>query len=348
MSDMEHLFGKTLEELTAVVAEAGLPRFSGKQIADWLYKKGVRDLAGMTNLSLKARTKLAERFDVGRTEPSAQVTSVDGTSKYLFDYDGHAVETAYIPDGREERNTLCVSSQFGCKMGCKFCMTGRQGFGGNLTANQILNQMASVPGSEELTNMVYMGMGEPMDNLEEVLKSLEILTSEWGYGWSPRRITVSTIGLKKPLKRFLDESQAHLAISLHTPDATQRETLMPVEKSQPIGEVIEMLKGYDWSGQRRLTFEYTMFSGVNDSGAHADSLVRMLGELRCRVNLICFNSIPDTELRGADRKRMEWFRDRLNRHGLTATIRESKGQDIEAACGLLSTKRNKQTTGETR
>lgn len=340
-----HLFGMTLTELSAVAQQMGMPRFAAKQMSDWLYKKNVSDIAGMSNLSIKARTALAEHYDIGRTEPLATVTSADGTRKFLFDYEGHAVETAYIPDGHDERNTLCVSSQFGCKMHCLFCMTGRQGFGGNLTAGQILNQMASAPDWEELTNMVFMGMGEPMDNIDEVLKALSILTEPWGYAWSPRRITVSTIGMPKPLKRFLDESQAHLAISLHAPTAQKREELMPAQKGFPIAEVIELLRQYDWSGQRRLTFEYTIFEGVNDTAADAAELVRLLSSLRCRVNLIAFNPIPDTPLRGAKQKKMEWFRDQLNAKGLTATIRLSKGLDIAAACGLLSTQ-NKQKQGE--
>ncbi len=340
MSNKKHLLGLTLSQLSDVTSDLGLPRFAAKQIADWLYKKNVDDIAQMSNLSIKAREALAENYDVGKVPPTATVTSVDGTKKLLFDYDqDRAVETAFIPDGHDDRNTLCVSCQFGCKMGCRFCMTGRQGFGGNLSANQIINQMVSAPGWESLSNMVFMGMGEPMDNLDEVLQAIEILTAQWGFAWSPRRITVSTIGLAQPLKRFLDECDAHLAISLHSPDMAQRAEIMPMQKAAPLSESLALLKNYDWSGQRRLTFEYTVFEDLNDSQKHADDLVRLLSPLRCRVNLIAFNPISDSEFRGASRKRMEWFRDRLNAKGLIATIRESKGRDIDAACGLLSTKR---------
>ena len=339
---MEHLYGKTLRELAGISEENGLPRFAAKQIADWLYKKGVGSIEDMTNLSKKGRETLMRGYDVGLVKPTIETHSSDGTAKYLFEYDGGSVETAYIPDGRGERNTLCVSSQFGCKMGCRFCMTGRQGFHGHLTTHQILNQMGALETRDELTNMVFMGMGEPMDNLDAVLRSLEILTSDWGYAWSPRRITVSTIGLAKPLKRLLDESQANVAISLHTPMEAQRAELMPVEKAPPIGETIALLRKYDWTGQRRLTFEYTLFSGVNDTSAHATALCNMLKGLRCHVNLICFNPIPDSDLKGTDRKHTEWFRDKIDNHyGITATIRESKGRDIDAACGLLSTKSHK-------
>ncbi len=337
---LSHLFGKTLPELQQVADEVGLPRFAAKQMADWLYKKNVADIGGMTNISNKGREALAATYDVGRVSPVAEVTSVDGTRKMLFDYDGKAVETAYIPDGRDEHNTLCVSSQVGCKMACKFCMTGRQGFAGNLTSGQILNQMASTTGHEQLTNIVFMGMGEPMDNTDEVLKSLSILTSPWGYAWSPRRITVSSIGIPGQLARLLDESDVHVAISLHSPDPARRAELMPAQKGFPIEDTLDLLRHYDWTGQRRLTFEYTLFEGVNDSLRDAENLVRLLAPLKwCRVNLIAFNAIPDSDLRGCSRKKMEWFRDLLNDKGLTATIRQSKGQDIDAACGLLSTKR---------
>ena len=336
-----HLFGMNLAELQAVAAQAGLPKFAAKQMADWLYKKNISDIAQMTNVSVKGREAIAALSDVGRMEPTLTLLSADGTRKMLFDYGGKAVETAYIPDGREERNTLCVSSQVGCKMACRFCMTGRQGFTANLTAGEILNQMASTEGFEDLTNMVFMGMGEPLDNIDEVLKALEILTSPWGYSWSPRRITVSSIGIPDKLRRLLDESEVHVAISLHTPFADKRADLMPAQKGFPIADTLSLLSQYDWTGQRRLTFEYTLFQGVNDSAADVSALVKLLAPLKwCRVNLIAFNAIPDSELKGCPRKRMEWFRDALNEKGLTATIRLSKGQDINAACGMLSTKRN--------
>ena len=336
-----NLFGLNLAELQEVAANAGLPKFAAKQMADWLYKKNVSDIAQMANISVKGREALAEAYEVGRVSPTLTLTSSDGTRKMLFDYAGKLVETAFIPDGREERNTLCVSSQVGCKMACRFCMTGRQGFAANLTAGEILNQMASTEGHEDLTNMVFMGMGEPMDNIDEVLKSLQILTSPWGYAWSPRRITVSSIGIPSALRRLIDESEVHVAISLHSPFPDKRAELMPVQKGFPIADTLSLLAQYDWTGQRRLTFEYTLFQGVNDSAADVNALVKLLAPLKwCRVNLIAFNAIPDSELRGCQRKRMEWFRDALIEKGLTATIRLSKGQDIDAACGMLSTKRN--------
>lgn len=332
---MEHLFGKTLNELTNIVLSLNLPKFSAKQIADWLYKKNAPDIESMTNLSKSARAQLAARYDVGRSLPVNVAVSVDGTKKYLFKTAKGYIETAYIPE--DDRHTLCVSSQVGCKMGCTFCMTGRQGFQANLTAGEIVNQMASIDEGESITNIVYMGMGEPMDNLEEVLKSIEILTAPWGYAMSPRRITVSTIGLMPATQAFVERCEAHLAISLHDAKSDERQQLMPVQKVYPIANVVGMLRRYDWSGQRRLSFEYTLFDGVNDSAEHVKAISLLLNGLRCRINIIRFNDIPDAGLKGCSQDKMERFRNMLNDKGFTATIRNSKGSDIAAACGLLST-----------
>ena len=332
---MTPLFGMTLSELTTVAAEVGLPRFAAKQMADWLYKKNVSSTDQMTNLPKAARATLAEKYNVGRTEPANVAQSIDGTKKYLFGTPGRQIETAYIPEA--DRATLCVSSQVGCKMSCLFCMTGRQGFSSNLTTTEILNQVASIPEHDKLTNIVYMGMGEPMDNLANVLKSIEILTSDWGYAWSPRRITVSTIGVMPATVQFLQSCQAHLAISLHNAIPEQRLSIMPTEKAFPITQTITALKQFDWTGQRRLSFEYTMFNGINDTQQHVAAISKLLSGMRCRINIISFNAIPDSTLQGSPRNTMEHFRDQLNQRGFTATIRNSRGSDIFAACGLLST-----------
>ena len=262
--------------------------------------------------------------------------SADGTVKYLYrTAAGGYVETVYIPDG--ERATLCVSSQVGCRMGCRFCMTGKQGFAGQLTACDILNQLYSLPERETLTNVVFMGQGEPLDNLDAVLRATGILTADYGYAWSPKRITVSTVGVRKGLRRFLDESECHLAVSLHNPFAEQRERLMPAEHGFGIREIVALLREYDFTHQRRLSFEYTMFRGVNDTPAHAKELLRLLGGLECRMNLIRFHPVPGVDLEGTPEDDMVRFRDYLTAHGLFSTIRASRGQDIFAACGLLST-----------
>ncbi len=335
--EKEALFGKTLKELQGVAKELVFPGFTAKQIADWLYKKKVSTIDEMLNISIKNREILNEKYRVGLSAYDKVQESVDGTKKYLFRTGNNLfLEAAYIPS--ENRKTLCVSSQVGCKMGCLFCMTGKQGFQKNLTAGEIVNQMVSIEEKDELTNLVYMGMGEPMDNIEQVLKSLEIITSDWGFAWSPRRINVSTIGVGPAMRRFIEESECHLAISMHSPYNQQRKELMPIENVYPIEQIIAILKEYDFGRQRRISFEYIMFEGVNDSVEHARELVRLVSGLKSRVNLIKFHPIPDTPLRGSSHQKMEEFQNVLEKKGVTATIRKSRGEDIYAACGLLSTK----------
>ena len=326
----------TLDELQSVVRGLGMPKFAAKQIASWLYDKKVNSIDEMTNLSLKHREALGAEYEVGGIPPVEAMHSVDGTIKYLFQVgEKNFVEAVYIPD--DDRATLCVSSQVGCKMNCKFCMTGKQGFTTNLTANQILNQISSLPERDKLTNVVLMGMGEPLDNLDEVLKVLEVLTAPYGYGWSPKRITLSSIGLRKGLQRFIEESDCHLAISLHSPVPSQRLDLMPAERAFSITEIVDLLKNYDFSIQRRLSFEYIVFKGVNDSLIYAKELVKLLRGVDCRINLIRFHAIPGVDLEGTDMEAMVTFRDYLTSHGVFSTIRASRGEDIFAACGMLST-----------
>ena len=341
---VEPLLGKSLAELKEVAKSLGMPAFAGGQMAKWLYVKHVMDIDGMTDISKGNRELLKERYAIGCMPPAESQRSVDGTVKYLFPTSsGKFVETVYIPDN--DRATLCVSSQVGCKMNCLFCQTGKQGFEGNLTSADILNQIYSLPERDKLTNIVFMGQGEPMDNLDNVLRATEALTAAWGYAWSPKRITVSSVGVKNKLKRFIEESECHVAISLHSPIHEQRAMLMPAEKAMPIADVVEMLRNYDFSHQRRLSFEYIVFGGVNDSPMHAREIIKLLKGLDCRINLIRFHQIPGVDLHGADDSRMEAFRDYLTGHGVFTTIRASRGQDIYAACGLLSTAR-KDAAGE--
>lgn len=325
-----------MEEFQSVAGECGLPKFAAKQIADWIYKKRVTSIDEMTNISVANRALLSEKFDVGVTKPVEYQQSVDGTVKYLFRTDkGKLIESVMIPE--DDRKTLCVSSQVGCKFNCLFCMTGKQGFSGNLTANEILNQIYSVREAEELTNVVFMGMGEPLDNYDEVKKALDIMTADYGMAWSPKRITISTTGVTPKLKRFLDETTAHLAISIHATSKEQRVSIMPAEKAYPIDEVIELLREYDWTKQRRLSFEYIMFNDFNDTLFHARDVVAKLRGLECRVNLIRFHAIPDVDLETSTREKMEAFRDYLTSKNMRCTIRSSRGEDIFAACGMLST-----------
>ena len=392
---MRTLLGKTLEELKEIALELSLPAFTAKQIADWLYKKRVTSIDKMTNLSKSARERLSKEFVIGIDQTLQVVTSQDGTRKYLFKPQSAAeqqstagqqstakqqstaerqsaaeqqctagpqgcasgsIESVIIPDN--ERKTICVSSQVGCKMACTFCMTGRQGFHGNLTVASILSQFIAVEESQELTNAVFMGMGEPLDNLENVMRAIEVLTADWGFAWSPKRITLSTIGVTtqlrgrgivwrgveyknvNPLKFFLDNCKVHLAVSLHNPFYEERLALMPAERTFPLEKSLKLIKEYDFTGQRRVSFEYTMFNKVNDSKRHADRLAQLLRGLECRVNLIRFHSIPDSPLESSPMQVIEHFRERLQASGITATIRASRGEDILAACGMLSGKGN--------
>ena len=392
---MRTLLGKTLEELKEIALELSLPAFTAKQIADWLYKKRVTSIDKMTNLSKSARERLSKEFVIGIDQTLQVVTSQDGTRKYLFKPQSAAeqqstagqqstakrqstagrqsaaeqqstagpqgcasgsIESVIIPDN--ERKTICVSSQVGCKMACTFCMTGRQGFHGNLTVASILSQFIAVEESQELTNAVFMGMGEPLDNLENVMRAIEVLTADWGFAWSPKRITLSTIGVTtqlggrgivwkgveyknvNPLKFFLDNCKVHLAVSLHNPFFEERLALMPAERTFPLEKSLKLIKEYDFTGQRRVSFEYTMFNKVNDSKRHADRLAQLLRGLECRVNLIRFHSIPDSPLESSPMQVIEHFRERLQASGITATIRASRGEDILAACGMLSGKGN--------
>lgn len=358
MSEFESrpLIGLTLEGLRKVAAECGMPPFAARQMAQWLYVKRVTDIDAMTDLSKRARASLREHgYVIGLEAPVAQALSSDGTAKYLFRGIGDRdIESVYIPD--RDRATLCVSSQAGCRMNCSFCMTGRQGFHGSLSAAGIINQILSVPGSENLTNIVFMGMGEPLDNLPLVLDVISILTEKWGMAWSPKRITVSTIGKLRELRRLLDETKVHIAISIHSPYPSERLSLMPVEKAYPIKDVIALLREYDFSHQRRLSFEYIMFKGINDDRRHCQELARLLKDLDCRVNLIRYHALPASDrtsgssstaatpsLLPPSTEVMERFRDSLNAAGITATIRASRGEDIMAACGMLAGKNRQES-----
>ncbi len=366
---MEALLGKTLAELQDIAIEAGLPRFVGKQLCEWIYRKRVTSFDAMSNISLKAREALKQNYCIGRLQPTAEAVSVDGTRKYLFPVTPsllhsstpsllNYIECVYLPE--DDRVTLCVSTQAGCKMGCKFCMTGTLGFHGNLSAADILAQILHFP---NLTNLVLMGEGEPMDNIDNVLRALNVLTSEWGLGWSPKRITVSTVGVldsrkskvesqKPALQRFLDETDCHLAVSLHNPFPDERAAIMPAQRLTPISDVLDLVRQYDWSKQRRLSFEYICWAGVNDDTAHAKQLLRLVSSLPCRVNLIRFHEGVESRkskvesssiaFPASDEQRMIAFRDYLSSHGVTCTIRKSRGEDILAACGMLVNSLNKQ------
>ena len=335
----EYLYGQTLPQLEALCNRLEMPRFAAKQIARWLYDKHATTIEAMSDLSARHRALLAETYEVGLTAPEKVSISTDGTKKYLYrTSQNHFIESAYIPDG--DRATLCISSQAGCRMGCRFCATGRQGLQHSLSTNEILNQIESLPERERLTNVVFMGMGEPLDNLDSLLPALEVLTSAWGFGWSPTRITVSTAGVASRLERFLEATQVHLAVSLHNPFPHERAEIMPIEKAWPIREVVEILRRYDFTHQRRVSFEYIVMSGLNDSPRHIRELCHLLDGIKCRINLIRFHKIPGSPYFSPDDRAMIAFRDALTAKGIHTTIRTSRGEDIQAACGLLSTAQN--------
>lgn len=354
ISKRQRLIGMTPDELKAAVVALGMPSFTARQIAQWLYEKRVGSIEDMTNISKQNRQLLSEHYEVGLMAHADCQHSKDGTVKYLFpvccndtstdgsDKEQRYVETVFIPD--HDRATACVSCQVGCKMNCLFCQTGKQGWHGNLTAADILNQLYAMPEADRLTNIVFMGQGEPMDNLDAVLRACEVLTAPWGFAWSPKRITVSSVGVPSKLKRYLDKSQCHVAISMHSPLHEQRLRLMPAEKAMPIADTVALLKQYDFSHQRRCSFEYICFGGMNDSPTYAREIVRLLDGLECRVNLIRFHEIPGVDLPSSDERRMEALRDYLTQHGITTTIRASRGQDILAACGLLSTAKQQEAS----
>lgn len=337
------LIGMTESELRDVAKELGMPAFIGTQLAQWLYQKRAASFDEMTNLSKKNKALLSERYCVGRTAPAGMQKSSDGTVKYVFPVaGGRRIESVYIPD--HDRATLCVSSQAGCKMNCYFCATGKMGFKSQLTAAEIINQILSIPpkakpGEAEmnpLTNIVFMGMGEPLDNFKAVKRVIDILTAPWGFDWSPKRITVSTVGKLPELKDLLDTTKVHIAISVHSADPRERGAMMPAQKAFPIQSVMQLLSGYDFSHQRRLSLEYIMWKGVNDDIAHANMLIKLIGNQDCRVNLIRYHAIPGIDLQPCSEERMIMFRNILNKHGITATIRASRGEDIMAACGMLA------------
>lgn len=337
---MKKLLGLDLAGLEAVVAATGLRKFAAGQMAAWLYKRGATDIEAMTDLPKSARAWLrGNGYAIGREKPIAEARSSDGTVKYLFNgVGGRDIEAVYIPD--RNRATLCISSQAGCKMNCRFCMTGQGGWQGDLDAGAIINQILSIPESESLTNIVFMGMGEPADNIDAVMRVIDILTAPWGMAWSPRRITVSTIGKQPGLDMLLNHTQVHIAVSLHSPFADERLSIMPVQHAFPMADILATLRQHDFSHQRRLSIEYTMFEGLNDDSRHALALARLLKDTNARVNLIRFHRTPGFEGRPSSQATMEQFRDTLNGAGIIATIRASRGEDIMAACGMLSGNKN--------
>lgn len=332
-----NLFGLTKSEIDKIVIELGQPRFRSNQIIDWLYKKDVKTIDEMKNLPSSLKEKLKIDFSLIRVNPVNIQVSNDGTEKFLWETEKKSkIESALIPD--RERATLCLSTQSGCKRGCNFCMTASMGFLENISTSDILNQYATINKKIKITNIVFMGMGEPFDNYVNVMNTIDILTSDWGYGLSNRRITVSTVGIIGKLEKYISSCECHLAISMHNPFSDERLTIMPVEKIYPIKEVIEelkRLKPYFKKG-RKLTFEYTLLNGINDSINHAKEISRLLNGLRASVNLIHYNSGSKKSFSNTPESNILLFQNELKKRGIPTNIRKSRGDDISAACGQLA------------
>lgn len=338
-----NLYGQSLETLTTLVREAGEPAYRGRQIAEWLYAHHADSLEQMTNLPAALRERWAGTHEIAAPPPESAGVSSDGTAKYVWhSFEGETYESALIPE--KERLTLCVSSQAGCRIGCKFCLTARGGLRDSLSSAEILGQYRNLPERERVTHLVYMGMGEPLDNTDEVLRSLDIMTSDWGYGFSPRRITVSTVGILPDLERLLDASEVNVAISLHAARREERLPLVPSENRYPIASIVELLRNraqlalppFTGTGRRRLSFEITMLDGMTDRPEQAEAVRDLIHGIPARVNLIPWNPFPGAPYRPSRRSAIEAFQSILHRSGITTTVRESRGQDIGAACGLLA------------
>ncbi len=340
-------------ELEAWCAAAGEPRYRATQILAWVHRKSAAGFADMSNLSRALRAGLAADFAIRRLTPAFVADAADGTRKLLFHLAGDdgerqaAIESVLIPQferegGARDRLTLCISSQAGCGMGCGFCATARMGLVRNLSPAEIVGQVRAgraLAAPRPLTNIVFMGMGEPLANYEAVRTALDILTAEWGYAVSPRRITVSTVGLVPVIPRLIADTGVNLAVSLSATTDAQRARLMPVDRRYPLRALLDACRALPLPRRKRITFEYVMLGGENDSEADARRLVRLLHGLRAKVNLIPFNPFPGAGFVASPRERIVRFQAILRDHGVHATIRESRGQDIQAACGQLAAAR---------
>ena len=345
----------SLAELEAWCADAGEPRWRAPQILAWVHRKAAASFDDMSSLSRALRARLATEFGLGRLEPSVVASALDGTRKLLFHLPAvpeegvraAPIESVLIPQferegGARDRLTLCVSSQAGCAMGCEFGATARLGLIRNLRPAEIVGQVrtgmaAAAP--RTLTNIVLMGMGEPLANFDAVRLAVDVLTAEWGHAISPRRITVSTVGLAPLIPRFIAETRVNLAVSLHGTTDEQRERLVPVNRRYPLATLMAACREVPLARRKRITFEYVMLSGENDADADARRLVQLLHGLRAKVNLIPFNPFPGADHAPSSRARIVRFQELLLSHGVHATVRESRGQDIQAACGQLAVAR---------
>ena len=337
-NNLEDLKNMTLEEIATFISRQGKEKYRARQIVKWLYQYGATSFDEMTNISKKCRAELRETARISSLPIEKAQESVDGTKKFLFRLeDGYCIESVLI---REKNHwTICISTQAGCNMGCRFCLTGKYGLKRNLLPSEIVNQIMclrfNTPEGTNIKNIVMMGMGEPLANYENVLKAIDIITTDACAAFSTRRITVSTCGIAPMIEKLGQDSSVNLAVSLNAPDDDTRSHLMPINRKYPLKTLLEACRNFPMPRRRRITFEYILIDGVNDSVEQAEQLAALMRGVRCKFNLIPFNEFPGSDFKTPSEKRIDDFRNVLIRHNYTAVIRASKGRDILAACGQL-------------
>jgi len=333
--DNRYLCGLDAEEISELIKAGGFTHAHAVIVAGLLYKKGSSALEKSTRIPKRLKNYLSEVSQTGISLPVRSEGSADGTIKYLFESpDGKKFESVFIPD--EKRKTVCVSTQSGCRMGCPFCVTGRYGFHGNLSAGDIVSQVISLQNNGKITHVVFMGMGEPMDNMDNVLKACRILTAEWGMAISPVNITVSSVGITPAIKEYLEKSDCNLALSLYSPFHEERQIVIPAENAYPVKEIINMMAHFPLKKKRRMTIAYVMISGINDTDRHLEELIKITGGTQIRINLLPFHPVPGDDRRSSSDERLQFFKHNLVMAGISASVRKSRGTDISAACGLLA------------
>lgn len=329
------LCGMTVNDIFSLIEPSGYRFSHAVSISNSIYKKGAGEILQLTKIPIKLRAKLIGYACTGSFLPVSFEKSTDKTVKYLFRTDaGKEFETVFIPDNK--RNTVCVSTQSGCRMGCYFCETAKYGFRGNLSAGEIVNQVISIPEARKVTHVVFMGMGEPMDNLENVLKACEIITSEWGLAISKRNVTVSTVGIAVGIEQFLNSSDCNMTLSLYSPFSDERKKFVPAEWVNPVHNIINVMKNYPVNNKRRLSVAYIMIKDLNDTDSHLKELRILLKGSKIRVNLLKYHPVGNDQFCASSDERMQLFKHDLVTSGISASIRKSRGADISAACGLLA------------
>ncbi len=331
----KNLCGLTVDEIYELIMPFGYGYSTALEVSHNLYKKRNREISNFSKVSKGLKNVLFRYTQTGFLEPETSQISEDKTIKYLFRTpDGKQFEAVYIPDGK--RNTVCVSTQSGCRMGCSFCVSGRYGFHGSLTAGEIVSQIISIPFAMKITHVVFMGMGEPMDNLENVLKACSIVTAQWGLSLSPRHVTVSSVGIRPGIELFLKRSDCNLTLSLHSPFSKERCLIVPAEKKYPAKEIVKLMKAFRIKKGRRLTVAYVMINGLNDTDRHLVELISLLKDSSVRINLLPYHPVGSDTMKPSSPEKMQFFKHKLIIEGISASVRKSRGEDISAACGLLA------------